>query len=330
MVIPTSFLVRCREQEAIVKRVQMRAEPRLRRLCDDNRWLFEGRIKPAESVLAKLQLGELRSIEDMHDFYATTVVVPTRAELEDAVTKVMAAFGEADRKPPRLRDPEAFIYDDAHVIARLGPLGGNLEPAEVEQRAFEVQVRTGLQWAWWRATHDQVYKGSDDWRLRRAAASVRAVLESAEGDLADLQGAAERLGVPAGIEPDADAEAIGLWPSMWPEARRAADPRRFVENVQVYLAAAGLDVTGCGELLKSTRSAELIATRELTPAQTILILLAEECGATFISALRAYGRFVLVTDEMRSASTCFSDLGTDDVVMLDPGSPCRRDAGEPR
>lgn len=156
--------------------------------------------------------------------------------------------------------------------------------------------------------------------MRRLAAQVRGSLEQLDGVLADLAGAAERIEVPEGIEPDPDAEAIAAWQQRWPEDARADDPRRFVETVRTYLSAAEVDVAAMETALDTDIGRKLLANSDLTPAQAILLVLLDARGSAFIEQLRASGQFVLVTGEMEEASVVLRDLPADDRVGLAAGS----------
>ncbi|MEA2361290.1 MAG: hypothetical protein QOD71_435 [Thermoleophilaceae bacterium] len=320
MRIPVSFQVAYDEQFAIVEEVRNRAERRLRVLCENNTWLFDHRTKGPESVLAKLQTGALASIEDMHDFYAAMVLVPTLADVEEAVEQVADAFHTADRRQRSAADAEAFIYDDVHVIVTLGPLGPLDPTGLIGARPIEVQIRTGLQYAWWRATHDRIYKSDASYNVRRVAAELRAALSGADRALGDLDAAAAAL---PEAPPDADAadtEAIAAWQERWPSERRAADPNKFVETVKTYLDGAELSVADAEALLDAPTGQAAVDDIDLTPAQAVLVTLVATQGVAMLGAIRAAGRRLFVTEEMGGRSPLLEALPLADRVNLAAGS----------
>src|SRR5205085_494883 len=146
--------------------------------------------KSEESALAKLQLSPVPALSEMHDLYGTTVVVPTTAQIPDAVEAISAEFPGATKVARRRPRAETFMYDDTHVLAQLGSRAAGLNDA-IKHRKFEIQVKSGLQYAWWRATHDVLYKGAErSWRLSRVAGQIRAALELLDTQLGNLRGSA--------------------------------------------------------------------------------------------------------------------------------------------
>lgn len=323
MRIPQSFRIRYAEHLEIIHEVQRRAESRLRIVCARNHWLFDQRVKSDESVLAKLQLGALQSIEEVDDFYAAMVVVPTKREIEAAVLAVSEEFSDPVRQAPRTLAPTEFVYDDAHVLVRLGPLGPLDETGLIGQRRIEVQVRTGLQYAWWRATHDEIYKSLDDWQLQRLAAQTRGSIEQLDAVLADLPAAAKGIEVPAGFKPDEETAWIADWQQRWPADARPLDPKRFVETIRVFLDGAGIDAKTTERALDDETGQRFVGNPDLTPAQAVLLTLIELRGPKIVAGIRATGRYVLVTAEMEHASQALREVTDTDRVRLestsDPG-----------
>lgn len=312
MKLPASFeYVYLREAETAGRLAEF-AGSRLAGLCADQGWLFDGRVKSEESVFARLELGELASIVDMNDVYATTVVVPTRSEINDAAKAVQSVYPNSEIKVRRRADPRSFKYDDMHIYATLGPTAPGIDRA-IRYRPFEIQIRTGLQYSWWRATHDVLYKGDvKDWRLERVASQARGTLDLIDGVLADLPAAAELLERQAD---DADAQfgqVVG-WLEKWPEGDRPVDRRRFVDTVLAWLAQAGNALEAVEAALDSARGQALIAEEGITPAQVVQILAADEAG---LPTLTAGERRILVTDELATVAPDFGSLPEDTRVQL--------------
>lgn len=312
MKLPASFeYLYLREKETANKLVEY-AGSRLAGLCADQNWLFDGRVKSEESVFAKLQMGELASILDMEDVYATTVVVPTRSELHEAAQAVQVEYPDSMIKIRRRADPRSFQYDDMHIYASLGRTAPGIEPA-IRHRPFEIQIRTGLQYSWWRATHGVLYKGNvKDWRLERVASQARGTLDLVDGVLADLPAAAELLERQAD---DADAEfgQIVGWLEKWPEGDRPVDRKRFVDSVSVWLEQAGVALDEIEAALDSQRGQALITEEGVTAVQVVQVLAADDVGP---EALVADERRVLVTDELVAVAPDFGLLPEETKVQL--------------
>jgi ppGpp synthetase/RelA/SpoT-type nucleotidyltranferase len=289
------------------ERIQRLAGGRLRLLCSDSNWLFADRVKTAESALAKMQLGFMRDLVRMPDLYGATVVVATRDEIPAAVAAVRSIYPASEQRTRQVGDPAVFVYDDVHVHAALTVTAPG-EPDEVRLRRFEIQIRTGLQYSWWRATHDRLYKGSAfDWRLERVAGQVRGSLEMLDGVLADLAAGASLL-EPVERDIDTRRDRISACLEHWPDARRPSDVRAFCEAIEDLLASGRLSFEGLEHLLDSRRGGALIGDSGVTPAQAIAILVAEVRG---VAALLKRGlqpgvphrkRWILVTPEMERVS----------------------------
>lgn len=323
MDIPFSFQTAYDEEYALLDRVRYFAERRLRGLCKRKGWLFDDRMKEPESVLAKLQLGELRTISEMQDFYGAMVVTPSPVELDEATREVLAEFRGGTRKPPRVTDPDVFRYDDIHVIASLGPLGP-VAPRAALTRNFEVQIRTGLQYAWWRATHDEIYKPGEapDWRLRRVAGQLRASLELVDGALGNLRTTATLLEQRDPDEADLELSQISALLERWAPDRRPVDVYRFSETVLIYLEASEATVDALEELLDADAAARLVGDVTITPAQGILAILVEENGVGICDRLgtRDPRRYALITEEMEAACPFLSSVPDGQRVQYGSGA----------
>lgn len=299
MRVPGSFTLAYREQEATAQRLQYLAGRRLRGVCGDNKWLFDDRIKKEESAFAKLQLSSFKRISDVHDFYAAVVVVPTPAELSAAVATLKATFPTTKVVRRTVGDPRTFSYDDIHVLVTLGKTAP-AEPAAVKDRLFEVQVRTGLQFAWWRATHDTIYKGGEkSWRLSRIASQVRASLELLDMVLSDLRKAA-RLRAEQKASEDKAFAAVAKSLERWPPARRPSDVLRFFNAIAELAKAADTTEQKIIAVLDEPEGKRLADETEVTPFQAVLGSLIESAGPEVVEQLKP-NRYVLLNTEFLAA-----------------------------
>lgn len=315
MLIPASFQAAYAQERQLVDEVAKEAGLRLRSLCADRHWLFDERVKDAESVLAKLQLGVPFSIRDVHDFYGAMVVVPTQSQLAEASLAVSAAFAKAIEHTDRNFDPLKFPYDDLHLLVQLQPSPRLTDP--INSRRFEVQIRTGLQYAWWWATHDTVYKGgTPDWRVLRMASEIRANLELMDVLLADLPAAAE-MHVIKDSTPGPATTAILEWVDYWPNRQRPVDLRRFAETAALYLDAGALTPEVVAAALASADHRDIVGIPGITPAQAILIIVARIQGAGTVAAgLASLERRTFVSDEMLSYCPDLSAIAANEIVEL--------------
>jgi hypothetical protein len=270
-----------------------------------------------------MQIGLVRDLPRMRDIYGATTVVPTRNEVQDAVAAVQRVYPGAQVARRRRPDPESFVYDDVHLLAALRRTAPG-EPREVSEREFEIQVHTGLQFAWWRATHDKLYKGeTQDWRLRRVVGQVRGNLEMLDGILADLDAGAKLI-EPASDDLDEQFDEVIALLRHWPTSNRPTDLRAYAEAVTDLLSAGGLTAPGAEQLLASDRGALLVTRPDLTPVQVIAILVSELRGLRVLlrRGMRPSSehrkRWLLITEEMEIASPLLSLIPEERRVRLTP------------
>ncbi len=282
-------------------------------ICEPHGWLFADRVKDAESAFSKLLYGRSHDLAQMRDLYAGTIVVPTRQELSGAIEALLDDMPESSVLERTAGDPSSFVYDDLHVAVRLGRHAAAL--GDLGQREFEVQVRTGLQFAWWRATHDAVYKGKRSRNLVRVTSQARASLEMLDLVLADLPGAAVQLQATGPDPHDVRRDRTAGLLVRWEEARRPRDVVRFCDSVNEVAAAAGLDARWCGVLLDSSGGRRLVSQLDVAPFQAVLAMLVETKGPGFIDELPK-DRRLLVTDELRTACPALSGVPVGRLARL--------------
>lgn len=179
--VPQSVRQAFEAQRSVAELLQTEVRQLLSRRPPD--WHVTFRVKTFDSFVEKLQTGRVQDQARMEDFFAATVVVPSRASLEVA-EKWLEGFIVIDRRRPDAgpaRVPASdFRFDDLRLYGRL------LSPADlpsgpIHDMPFEVQVKTFLQHAWGVATHDTVYKTDKaSWTRNRMAFQIRALLEHAE------------------------------------------------------------------------------------------------------------------------------------------------------
>jgi ppGpp synthetase/RelA/SpoT-type nucleotidyltranferase len=316
MIIPSSFQAAYSSEKAILEEVQEVASSRLAALCRKNQWLFAERIKSEESTLARLQLGDIHSLSEIVDFYGATVIVPTKNELEAATDAVVNLFDHAEIQKERNTDPRAFPYDDVHVRARLGASATRaLDP--VRARRFEVQVRTGLQYAWWWATHDVIYKaGAQEWSAHRLASQVRASLELLDDVLANLKKVSE-LQPDRTTEGEEEFKTTAALLTNWAVEQRPKDVRRFCESSLAYMRAADLTVDELVALVRNDANSDVIGIPGITPAQGVLIVVFRAHSERLVQGMTNDGRRIFASPEMVEACSELAELDADLLVATD-------------
>ena len=313
---PNSFALAYVPHRALGDKLEELAGPRLQTLCRTHGWLFADRVKDEESALAKLQMSPVQSLSTLHDVYASTIVVPTTAQVQDAVAVVEAAFPGAEVVPRRRPRADTFRYNDTHVYANLGAHAAGLADA-IRDRKFEIQIKSGLQYAWWRATHDVLYKGAErSWQVSRVAGQIRAALELMDTQLGNLRRSAEVQGPLPADDADEDFAEVAGWLSRWDEDRRPENISGFVRSVQDIRKAASLSAAAIAALLDGDEGQKLIANPDVTPFQAVLTAVVLDKGAAVIDRVQP-DIFVLVTEEMLAAAPTIADITEARLARLD-------------
>lgn len=284
---------------ATIKSVQKFAQPRMRLLCHENEWLFDDRIKSRESLLSKLELKS-GPLDQIVDFYAAMVIVPVQAQLDDAVSALQSLF-DGEIKASRINSANQFAYDDLHFIAKLGTKVSPAVAVEgVRHRAFEIQVRTGLQYAWWRATHDQVYKSGSTqqpWQVERASGQAKASLELLDATINDLTLAGAMQW--RQVESTPNEDWIVAYLTLWPQARRPDDVLRFARSSKRVLEISDVTIQDVLRLAATDKYVALRQRADLTPYNVLVLACSEVRNFALDQVFRDAD--ILVTPEMATA-----------------------------
>ena len=113
--------------------------------------------------------------------------VPNLRYVEDAVNLVSACYEVFDKKPGETvkSRPTDFSFNSIRMNCRLkrGIIDNYLDSC-----VFEVQVKTLLEHACSKATHDFSYKGGTvSWSRERLAAQIKAVLDNADLSILEME-----------------------------------------------------------------------------------------------------------------------------------------------
>lgn len=319
MRIPDTVTRAYEAELALIEPLRRLAGNRLRILSADNSWLFDDRVKSLESALSKLETGR-SSLREMNDLYAAMVVVPTQKHVNAASEAILTSFSGQVR-PTRHLEASSFVYDDTHIIATLR---GKVSPRAVPHpavldRPFEIQIHTGVQYAWWRATHDDIYKGSSpagrSWAARRASGQARASLELVDGVMADFEGAAQ---LQKALRPNDDdaGEDVRSWLQLWPRSRRPADEVRFASTAVELTTTVAVARDLVTQKLATDDMSVFIANPEITPIQVVLIACHQVAGSSMFVKLASAQRRVLITAELVAAYPGLSALPSDQRVSV--------------
>jgi len=254
-------------------------------------WHFESRYKGDESFALKLESGKVAQIDALEDFVACMLVVPTWAQIAEAVEYIEQFFEISYRRPhsdaETSKKSSDFPFDDLRLYGRLRA-PGDMPSRPIDEILFEIQVKTFLQHAWSIATHDLVYKFERvSWARNRVAAQVKALLEHAEmsiGAIAELEKSGQLY---ASGTPEAQQQLIvDAVSAEWSSEELPEDRRRLATNIWQLLAHCEVDSGALVELI--TRGKTDLGGEHplsLSPFQAILYYLARYEGEALTAVL---------------------------------------------
>ena len=282
-----------------------RCDPRLRAVAEREGGMFSSRIKSPESVYSKLETGRFRQpFIEMWDIYAATIALPIVSRIENVCEGLGEDFEEVDRRSDRSSRPVEFVYDDLHLILRLRPT--NLIPSQYLFRLrFELQVKSLLQFAWSKATHETIYKAKEvSWQQDRLAAEARAGLELIDSLLADVSRAAVLQLEKENADYVRQQALVSLLVGLWSQERLPEDLRRCAGTIDVLLRLALSDSTKLIGLLGREPGKSYVTAVSLTPVQAVLAALidamTEDELAAFAARAKRRGVRFFVSSEMKT------------------------------
>jgi len=156
-------------------------EALLKDACEGQGWVYTKRIKDLQSFALKLATGR-----EIDDFFGCSIVVPTLGSVPDAVSLVEGCLSIVERRPKDIitSRPTEFQFDSLRLYCTLKE---SVNPTAKHGHKFEIQVKTLLEQAWSRATHDFSYKGGDiSWAKERIAAQLKAMLDNVELSISEI------------------------------------------------------------------------------------------------------------------------------------------------
>lgn len=168
------------ERSSVVSEVGTRANSALSAFCGRRGYLLVNRAKDFESIRDKIETGRYASLDALDDLVAFSVVIDTLNQEADVRRFLRKAFRVSSIKSGNtLQDERSFDFDCTRVYCRLPD---DAQPDSVlGSLIFEVQIRTLLQHAWAKITHQYVYKSRNyDPKAGRLAAELMAQLETTD------------------------------------------------------------------------------------------------------------------------------------------------------
>jgi Region found in RelA / SpoT proteins len=195
MKISRSVIERFKEQEENALELRRVLGFRISEWCKSNNWIYVDRIKKDESYAQKIEQSRSDKIDDV---YAGTIIVKNRLDVKNCceLLEKDKTLGIAlKRKLPKDFEKssfsaETFTFDSVRMYFKTSKPDINspyyhlnkVFEREIFNEVFEIQIKTLLDEAWGKASHDFSYKtdGNLSWAKSRLMFQIKALLENAE------------------------------------------------------------------------------------------------------------------------------------------------------
>jgi ppGpp synthetase/RelA/SpoT-type nucleotidyltranferase len=300
MILPASFEAKYAELRPHLEFLAEQIDGQLRSVLSSIETAFIlSRIKEPESVLLKLQRGDVSSLLEVDDMVGLKVVVPHPGDLSRAYASVEQGMTVVRVVNADVGRPEDFPYREPHVIVRLPDAVATRHP-EAGQLMAEIQITTYLQHALQESVHSVAYKGElFSWRRWRLAAQLRGTLELADNVLEQVAEVAKLQGDPAYPPFDERNRIVETCREVFREVELPSDLRRLALIVEMMLAAAQMSL----EDLKEGFLAHEDLTRaiSLSPVDKVIAVILRQKGHSFIDRLPKNARRIIVSPELEDA-----------------------------
>jgi len=321
VILSTQFQKSYSEALERFQELRDRCDPLLKSIADSHSGLFASRLKDAESLYSKIEQGYHRNpFSEIPDIYAATIALPVISDIPKVCERVLVDFEEIERRSDRSRKPEEFTYDDLHLVVRLRESNLIADKSLLNLR-FELQIKSLLQFAWSKATHETIYKANDiSWQADRLAAEARATLELIDSLLDDVSSAAELQLEKENEDYVRQQSIVALLVRCWSPEQLPKNLRRCAQTIDNYLKLAAVTLEDLTALLSKGEGAKFLTATSLTPAQAVFGALLhsmteDEIQGLCRKATRHRVRF-LVTPEMRELIPDVEKLASSVRVVL--------------
>ena len=277
----------------------------LKSRVEKNGWFFLSRVKADESFALKIETGRVSDPENLEDFFACTIVVPTVSEIVPAERMVLDLYERKERRPARddwtRKSSGSFVFDDLRLYVARKPSTSGKDP-QLDGMVFEVQIKTVLQHAWSVATHDMIYKSDTvSWPLERIAFQVKAMLEHAEVSIANADQLAQATAVAKRDRRTAEVvRTIDYVRQHWSDDQLLPDTKRLATTILDLLRGCGLSVDKLPEVIRREIVRVKVVPTDLSPYSFTVQALAHSNSVDFERAVDQMqgDRRIVIHDDM--------------------------------
>ena len=316
MKIPIEVTNFISETAPLIKRMTEIINPMLSRLSERYDGFFQYRIKSGESITEKLYKGEIKdAFLFLDDFFAGTIVLPSRHSIMLVINDLERMFELKEKISKRVNQPTKFEYDDVHLILSIKP--EKYESAgPIHRMKFEIQIKTLMQYAISKATHDILYKGDKQTsRQIRFAAQLRAMLEMAESLMGNIDIADQLVDFSENQNIETRGKIIDFVKTNWLQIDQPKDLRRTAITIENYLNLAGISFDTFLSHLDTYR--QILELRSVGPIPSTLAILLDIKKQDFLQKAKRNSVFFLVPSETEELLPILKDIPAEMRVKLD-------------
>ena len=297
--------IECLRQQA--KYVEEYVSSKLREACNEKQWLYISRVKEDESFAQKLETGRYKSILDIDDIFACTIVVKDIKEISVAETLIEEKFNIVTRKPENSTEttlyPENFNYDSLRIYCKLKQ---NSQEKDYYNLTFEVQIKTFLEHAWAIATHDFAYKTDNvSWSKERIVSQLKAMLDNIELTINEFDQLANSKHICKQHKKYRRLnEIIAFYKEFWDIDKLPKDIKRLANNTNELINNLGIEIQEMRKILELENVQKRGSnTLSLSPYQIIIQSIINQKKEKIIKFLRSKNTkhknlYLLITPNM--------------------------------
>lgn len=286
MKISGSLERKFKEQEENALALQKLLKERILSWCSEHGWFYDDRIKKDESYAQKIEQPRNSSIDDV---YAGTIIVRNKLEIEECCQRLEQGeiFGiELQYKRPvdlnkaSLLSADKFTFDSARMYFKASK--PDIDSPSYLNEIFEIQIKTLLDEAWSKASHEFFYKTDEklSWAKLRLMSQIKALLENAEIALSE----AELLSKSSLLQKNDDQldelnSIMEFYQKNWNKELLPKNLKRLVENTQNLLRYLSQDLNWLEDIIDSaTATGKGSNIMNLSPYWIVVQSIIEEIG----------------------------------------------------
>jgi len=262
MKISHSLTQKFKEQEENALYLQRVLKDKILSWCGDRNWFYVDRIKKDESYAQKVEQSHNNPIDDV---YAGTIIVKNRFEVEECcllLEKNKTLGIEFQSKRPDnlnkagLDSANRFTFDSVRMYFKASK--PDIGSPDYLNEVFEIQIKTLLDEAWGKASHDFFYKTDENlsWAKLRLMSQIKALLENAEIALSEAALLSEsKLLQKSDDQLDKLNNIMDFYRKNWDKDFLPKDLKRLAENTQNLLSYLSQDLYWLINIIESETAA---------------------------------------------------------------------------